>query len=64
MRELISKDEAILLFKVSKSLFEEMIKRYNVERVCVRKKVFYEKDTIEIIAKELEYRRNVRVEEW
>lgn len=64
MRELVSKNEAIGLFKVSKSLFEDMIKKYNIERICVKRGVFYEKEVIELIAKELEHRRNIRIKEW
>lgn len=60
----LTKDESILLCKVSKSLFDELMKNNNIKKICIKRKVFYDKNQMTEYAKELEYRRNLRVKEW
>ena len=60
----LTKDESISLCKVSKSLFDELMKNNNIKRIYIKRKVFYDKNQMTEYAKELEYRRNLRVKEW
>lgn len=60
----LTKDESILLCKVSKSLFDELMKNNNIKKIYVKRKVFYDKNQMTEYAKELEHRRNLRIKEW
>lgn len=64
MENLISKTESISLFKVSKSHFEDMIKKYNIPKIKKDKYTYYQRDMIIKIASELEYRRQIRITKW
>jgi hypothetical protein len=64
MENLISKTEAIELFKTSKSWFDDYIKKHNIYKIRKNKCTYFERDTIITIASELEYRRQIRVSEW
>lgn len=61
MENLISKTEAIELFKVSKSLFDDLIKKHNLYKIKKNKCTYFERDTIINMASELEYRRQIRI---
>ena len=64
MDNLISKTEAIELFKVSKSLFDDLIKKHNLYKIKKNKCTYFERDTIINMASELEYRRQNRITNW
>ena len=64
MNNLISKTEAIELFKVSKSLFDDLIKKHNLYKIKKNKCTYFERDTIIQIASELEHRRQIRITTW
>lgn len=64
MENLISKTEAIELFKVSKSLFDDLIKKHNLYKIKKNKCTYFERDTIINMASELEYRRQNRITNW
>jgi hypothetical protein len=64
MENLISKTEAIQLFKTSKSWFEDYVKKHNIPKIKKFNSTYYERDTIIQIASELEHRRQIRVTTW
>lgn len=64
MDKLISKTEAIELFKVSKWLFDDLIKKHNLYKIKKNKCTYFERDTIINMASELEYRRQNRITNW
>ena len=64
MDNLISKSEAIGLFKTSKSWFEDYIKKHNIYKIRKNKCTYFERDTIIQLASELEHRRQIRVTNW
>ena len=64
MDNLISKSEAIGLFKTSKSWFEDYVKKHNIHKIRKNKCTYFERDTIIQIASELEHRRQIRVTTW
>ena len=64
MDNLISKTEAIELFKTSKSWFEDYVKKHNINKIRKNKCTYFERDTIIQLASELEHRRQIRVTNW
>lgn len=64
MENLISKSEAIGLFKTSKSWFEDYVKKHNIHKIRKNKCTYFERDTIIQIASELEHRRQIRITTW
>ena len=64
MENLISKTEAIELFKISKSSFDDYIKKNNINKIRKNKCTYFERDTIIQIASELEHRRQIRITTW
>ena len=64
MENLISKTEAIELFKVSESTFDELVKKENINRIRVRRCTYFDRDSIIRLASELEHRRQIRVTTW
>ena len=64
MENLISKSEAIGLFKISKSSFDDYIKKNNINKIRKNKCTYFERDTIIQIASELEHRRQIRITTW
>ena len=64
MENLITKTEAIELFKISKSSFDDYIKKNNINKIRKNKCTYFERDTIIQIASELEHRRQIRITTW
>ena len=64
MENLITKTEAVELFKISKSSFDDYIKKNNIYKIKKNKCTYFERDTIIQIASELEHRRQIRITTW
>lgn len=65
MENLISKTQSMVILGIkSHSMFNDIIKKYNLSKIPVKNKVYYYKNEIVELHNEFEMRKKIRVNDW
>lgn len=65
MDNLISKTQSMVILGIkSNSMFNDIVKKYNLSKIPVKNKAYYYKNEVIELHKEFEMRKKIRVNDW